>query len=273
MNGIYPQSLIPTFNYSLREKGLSLIEPHSHNSFELLFVLQGRGAVCIEDRRYAIAPYDLIIARPAMHHYIELDPSLTYERFNVLLSPEHPLARIAEQVSEKREVLHCIGHPVIAEGFLRLGRYERECEAQDFADLLPALLCEILYNARMADKSQLSSPEKRSPVVERALEYINSNLFTIGDVDEVASALFLAKNYFFRVFKGAMRISPKKYITSKRLLAAQQLLRAGERPTSVYLRCGFSTYPAFYKRYTEFFGYAPSEEEGRTDAILSPDMI
>jgi transcriptional regulator GlxA family with amidase domain len=57
-----------------------------------------------------------------------------------------------------------------------------------------------------------------------------------------------------------MRISPKKYITSKRLLAAQQLLRAGERPTTVYLKCGFSTYPAFYKRYVEFFGYAPSDE-------------
>ena len=96
------------------------------------------------------------------------------------------------------------------------------------------------------------------------MEYINENLFTIGDVEEVASALFLAKNYFFRVFKNAMKISPKKYITSKRLLAAQQLLRRGERATSVYLRCGFSTYPSFYKRYVEFFGYAPSEERERS---------
>ncbi len=267
MSGIYPSVISPTFNYCLRELGLSIIEPHSHNSFEILFVLQGRGTVCIEERRYAIAPYDLIITRPAMHHYIELDPSLMYERCNILLSSEHPLARIAEQISEKREVLRCIEHPVVTESFLRLCRYQKECDAEAFRDLCSALLCEILYNARMADQTQLSSPERKSPVVERALDYINRNLFTIADVDEVANALFLAKNYFFRVFKTAMRISPKKYITNKRLLSAQQLLRAGERPTSVYLRCGFSTYPSFYKRYTEFFGYAPSEETSHTSIV------
>lgn len=256
----HPSAPSPTFNYCRFERASRLVEPHSHNSYELLFIMQGRGTVCIEDRSYAIAPYDLIITRPALHHYIELDDTLSYERYNCLIDEEHPLARIAARVSEKREVLRCIEHPIIIENFMRLGRYKKECDGEVFEDLCDALLCEILYNAQMADKSYLSSPEKKSTVVERALDYINRNLFTIGEIDEVASALFLAKNYFFRVFKSAMRISPKKYITSKRLLAAQQMLRAGERPTSVYLRCGFSTYPCFYKRYTEFFGYAPSEE-------------
>ena len=271
MNGaILTAAVPPSFHHNLQERAVPIIEPHSHNCYELLFVMQGRGTVCIEDRRYAIAPYDLIITRPAMHHYIELDSSLPYERYNCLVSADHPLARIAEQASERREVLRCIEHPVIIENFIRLGRYQKECDAAVFADLCPALLCEILYAAQMADKSYLPSPERRSPVVERALDYINRNLFTIGDIEEVASALFLAKNYFFRVFKTAMRISPKKYITNKRLLAAQQLLCAGERPTAVYLRCGFSTYPSFYKRYTEFFGYAPSEESGRTSTIAEP---
>ena len=261
---MYSMADAPTFNYMYSERAAAMIEPHSHNSYELLFILQGRGFVCIEDRRYAIAPYDLIITRPALHHYLEFDTSLPYERYNSLIVPEHALARIAAHVSEKREVLHCTAHPMIIENFIRLGRYQKDCEEAVFSDLCNALLCEVLYNAQMADGSLLSSPEQKSPVVERALEYINENLFTIGDVEEVASALFLAKNYFFRVFKNAMKISPKKYITSKRLLAAQQLLRRGERATSVYLRCGFSTYPSFYKRYVEFFGYAPSEERERS---------
>ncbi len=273
MNGVYGAAPPPTFNHVTHTRAHPIIEPHSHNSYELLLVMQGRGTVCIEDRRYAIAPYDLIITRPAVHHYIELDSSLAYERYICLISSEHPLARIAERVSEKREVLRCTSHPVIVENFIRLGRYQKECDEATFFDLCPALLCEILYKAQMADKSYLPSPERRSPVVERALDYINRNLFTIRDVDEVASALFLAKNYFFRVFKTAMRISPKKYITNKRLLAAQQLLRAGERPTSVYLRCGFCTYPSFYKRYIEFFGHAPSEEQRRANAALEQSVF
>ena len=271
MSGIFTFGPMPTFTHRYHETAPPGFAPHSHNTYELLFVLQGRGQVSMEDRRYAIVPYDLIIARPAIHHYMELDSGHSYERYNCLIAPEHPLARIAERISARREVIHCAESPLIIESFQRLGKYQRECDEATFSDLLPALLCEILYTVQMADKALLSAPKRFSPIVERALEYINQNLFTIRDVEEIASVLFLAKNYFSRIFKAALKISPMRYVTSKRLLAAQQLLRAGERPTAVHLRCGFSTYPAFYKRYVEYFGYAPSEERAqtmRTDTVF-----
>ena len=268
MNGIFSFGQMPLFAHGYYEKTPRGIEPHSHNSYELIFILQGRGEIAMEDRRYAFGPYDLIITRPAIHHYIELDTRVSYERYNCLIAPEHPLARIADRISARREVIRCAQNPLIIESFRRLGGYKEECEESVFSDLLHALLCEILYNVQMADKALLSAPQRFSPVVERALEYINQNLFTISEVEEVASALFLAKNYFSRVFKAAMKISPMRYITSKRLLFAQQLLRGGERPTSVYLKCGFSTYPSFYKRYVEFFGYAPSEERERSIRLI-----
>jgi AraC-like DNA-binding protein len=93
----------------------------------------------------------------------------------------------------------------------------------------------------------------------QALDYINTHLYTVRDVREISSALFVTETYFFRVFKEQMHISPKKYITKKRLLAAERRISAGERPTEVYLQCGFHTYTAFYKRYVDFFGKAPSE--------------
>ena len=40
----------PLFNYTYRERASAMIEPHSHNSFELLFVLQGRGGSKIRHR-------------------------------------------------------------------------------------------------------------------------------------------------------------------------------------------------------------------------------
>lgn len=263
MSGIFSFGPMPIFKYDSYEYAPPGFAPHSHNSYELIFVLQGHGQVSMENRRYTIAPYDLIITRPTIHHYIELDTSGSYERYNCLIAPEHPLSGIAGRISSRREVIHCAESPLIIESFERLGKYQRECDEAVFSDLLNALLCEILYSVQMADKSLLSAPERHSPIIERALEYINQNLFTIQEVDEIASELFLAKNYFSRIFKAAMRISPMRYVTSKRLLAAQQLLRGGERPTSVHLRCGFSTYPAFYKRYVEYFGYAPSEERER----------
>ncbi len=260
MSGIFSFGPMPIFRFDSYEIAPPGFAPHSHNSYELIFILEGKGEISMEDRRYAFAPYDLIITRPTIHHYIELDTSGGYARYNCLIAPEHPLSGIVQRISSRREVIHCGESPLIIESFARLGRYQRECDEAVFSDLLNALLCEILYSVQMADKSLLLTPEHHSPIIERALEYIGDNLFTIKEVDEIASALFLAKNYFSRIFKAAMKISPMRYVTTKRLLCAQQLLRRGEKPTAVHLRCGFSTYPAFYKRYVEYFGYAPSEE-------------
>ena len=59
----------------------------------------------------------------------------------------------------------------------------------------------------------------------------------------------------------AMGISLMKYIRQKRLLMARHLLEKGERPLSIYSKCGFSDYTTFYKAYVKYFGKAPSEDK------------
>jgi len=57
-----------------------------------------------------------------------------------------------------------------------------------------------------------------------------------------------------------MQISPKRYITAKRLALAQREICSGGKPTEVCLECGFADYSAFYRAYVAHFGKKPSDK-------------
>ncbi len=226
---------------------------HVHNSFEILLFLSGDATYIIEDKKYKLNPYDLVLVPPSHYHYIHIDSNMDYERFNLLL----PYSEICEFVAELN-VVNCNDNNIILDLFRKMDRY---CEMGEdvIKDLLPGLIKEIFYNLRDLSKHEIAKHQNMSPIILSALNYIKNNLFTIKDIDEISRALFIAPTYFFRIFKEQMKISPKKYITVKRLMTAEKMIKEGKKPTEVYTLCGFSTYTAFYKRYIDYFGISPSK--------------
>ena len=231
---------------------------HVHNQYEVILFISGDATYIIEDKRYKLRPYDLILIPPLRYHYIQIDSDVDYNRFDVLF-PIHTVGdALISKLPEGIDVLSCHDNRLIRDIFQRMDRYT-ELGEEAIEALLPGLIKELFYNLTDTLQDRISKPENMSPVISKALDYINNNLYTIRDIEEVSSALFIAPTYFFRIFKEQMRISPKKYITVKRLITAEKRIRAGENPTDVFYECGFSTYTAFYKRYVDYFGHAPSK--------------
>ena len=101
----------------------------------------------------------------------------------------------------------------------------------------------------------------RNPMLTKAIAYIRANLFIIRSISEISDSLFITESYLFEIFKKALHISPKKYITAKCLLTAKREPDLGAAPTQIYRKMVFSGYAAFYRSYTAFFGHAPSKEK------------
>ena len=54
-----------------------------------------------------------------------------------------------------------------------------------------------------------------------------------------------------------MEIGLKTYINNKKILYAQSLLQAGERPADVCETCGFHDYSTFYRLFRKITGHSP----------------
>ena len=231
---------------------------HVHNKYEIIYFLNGDATYIIEGKSYKLKPYDLIIIKPSKYHCIQIDGDVEYERYNILFPTEMVGEGLLSKVKKGTDVFNCQGNTLINELFRKMDTYS-DLGEDVIIDLLPGLTKELFYNLVNLFDENISEPVKMSMVVSKAIKYINTNLFTIDNIEEISRVLFITPTYFFRIFKDEMKISPKKYITVKRLMEAQKRIHAGEKPTDVYLQCGFNTYTAFYKRYINYFGTPPSK--------------
>ena len=250
-----------TYNHSVYRNPKKQSESfpiHSHNSYELLFFTRGNALYHIEDRTYELKKNDLVIIRPRQYHHLEILSDEVYERYVLNFTPNLLNLDLDRLLPENVEVVNCDRNNVVTQNFVKSDYYRTALRDEDFGNILLCLIKELLYNVSISHQNTYSMPSSLSPVITSAVEYINDNLFTIRSVKEISDYLYISETYFFKIFKDQLKLSPKRYIVEKRLLAAQYMIMTGKKPSEVYAKCGFETYPAFYKRYTVFFGHCPS---------------
>lgn len=248
------------FRHATSEAGPGMFaDLHCHNYFELIYVVSGDLEHVIEDRKYLMRSGSLALVQPSKHHYLQILSDEPYERYNILFDPHMHGISAAELLPQGMEVVDLSGNSILSGLFPKMDFYA-QTDKESFEALLKLLLNELFWNLSLFPQGPAQKETVISPLLTQALDYINSNLSTIENVDEVAQALFVSTSYLYRLFRSSLHQSPKKYIRDKRLLAAQRLLHQGVKPVVACRECGFREYTTFFRSYCAFFGHSPSEE-------------
>ena len=239
------------------------LNAHSHVTYEILYILKGDVSLISEGRRYRLLKNDLILIPSRNFHRIVFESDCEYDRCNLALtSSVAKSVRFSLANPSKETVLFRLSNAnEIDDTFQKLDYYCKHLSEDAFFDVAQALIKQLFYFLNL-NQQYVRQPEDThySPLLISVLNYINENLFTIKSLKEISDRLFITEAYLFKLFKNQLKISPKKYINSKRLLHAQKLIRRGKKPTDIYSECGFDTYVGFYKQYVKHFGFAPSKE-------------
>ena len=232
---------------------------HTHNAYELILFVSGNATHVIEDRKYKLKKGDLVLIRPFQYHFIQIDAPTTYERYDILFDIERNRVESAELIPKDVEVINIAGNQILEDIFRKCDLYAQSTDGDTFEKILSHLLSELFYNISLFPQPFSKRSATLSPVISKALRYINDHLHTIAGIDEVANHLFVSESYLFRLFQRELHQTPKKYILEKRLWMAHKMICDGERPTAVFRQCGFSDYTSFYRNYSAFFGRSPSD--------------
>ena len=76
------------YGYTLDKKPPEALDNrHCHDTYEILYVLDGVGRFIVEGTVYNITPGTLMVIRPFEYHSIELDSDHQYERYVLNFSP------------------------------------------------------------------------------------------------------------------------------------------------------------------------------------------
>jgi AraC-like DNA-binding protein len=136
-----------------------------------------------------------------------------------------------------------------------------ESQMQPAEELINLKMAEGVYCLLNTDKSFYSTLfDFSEPWKIDILDYLNENYMYDLSPEDMANFTGRSLATFKRDFKKISPLSPQKWLIQKRLEAARQQLRNGDKKVSeVCFEVGFKNLSHFSKTYKEAFGYAPSE--------------
>ncbi len=104
----------------------------------------------------------------------------------------------------------------------------------------------------------LSAPEQ-SPIVQRALVYLERHLFASVELDVVARHAGASPSTLLRAFKRDLGVTPSAYVLGRRLDEAMLLLKSRRYGVSEVAQIvGYSTVASFSHAFSRHFGSLPS---------------
>ena len=240
---------------------------HFHDFDKLVLLLEGRVDYLVEDRSYALRPWELLLVKHHAIHKALIDRSVPYERIIIYLdgaffdralpqarlmdsfeaadrSGQHLLVPDEEQRRELEETLRAFER----------ARDDSRFGAQAMRDTLMMQL--LIQLGRMAPAAQERS-EQTDPKIRQVLSYINEHLAEALSVDALAQLVYLSRYHFMRLFKAQTGSTVHAYVRQKRLLSAARLIRAGVPAAKAAADSGFGDYSAFHRAFRECFGVSP----------------
>ena len=248
----------------------SKFESHCHNDFELLYVRQGHGKYVVEGAEYPLQPRTMMLIRPHEYHYVCPDRDSVYERYVINFS----LSTLPQAVLELpilqygTDTRHGIFFseeavtPLIEQEFVNSNDIYRLIEEHKKSNdahnaIMAALLTRVLLLLSLSSPSDEIRYEEN--VITRITEYLDSHITETLSLDRLSQQFFISKYYLCHAFRHQNGTSILAYLTAKRIVLAQQLLKDGRSATEVSQLTGFQNYSSFYRAYLKQTGHAPTE--------------
>ncbi|MBE6601853.1 MAG: helix-turn-helix domain-containing protein [Ruminococcaceae bacterium] len=232
---------------------------HTHNFPELLFLKEGDVDFIIDGWHYRLKKNDLVIIPPLAIHEVCFESDHNYERYDVIFDEALVGFPFLQSLPVGLRVINFDSNDSIINLFKRIDYYLDRLDGDLVRMMLVNLLQEICVNVKLAASTvEGDLYTQTNALVCEAITYIDGHLLELSGLDEICRELFITKSHLHHLFIKHLNITPKKYISSKRLAMAQREISFGAKPTEVYTKCGFSDYSTFYRAYKKQFGYSPS---------------
>lgn len=239
---------------------------HMHEAYELYYFLEGDADYVVGDKLYPLAPHTLLLIRPAVYHFPVLHAEAPYRRMvlnfteELVPAPLVPVLRAAD-VSRRAPPAGRLGQ--LFAGVERAAQHYAEADALlALRESLTLILLELKYETPARE----DGADVLHPRLGEVLRHIDAHLAEPMSVTEIAAAFFVSPSWLTHTFAQYLHIGVMQYVNSKKILRAQQLIRAGMPPTQAAQECGFSGYSTFFRLYRSILGTSPAQDKRPPDA-------
>ena len=267
--------------YHMNDSDSSKVRLHSHDFFEVFFLLSGVMDYIVEGSRYTLEPGSLLLIPPNELHRPEISTVSTFDRIVLWISPSY-LSLLSQDIPGLfTELLSCsqlshhlspqvIPSPVI-ENTLRTLLHEHHNQEEGHILMRRLIISQFLIlvkrtlsslrrenAASVFDTSSPAAAQYRPDTgLTEVFRYISAHLTEDISVSDLAERFFFNENTLARRFKKHADVTIPEYIRQKRLAMARLCMYQGMNATDAGIASGFSDYTTFYRAFRKAYGISP----------------
>lgn len=235
------------------------IERDYHDSFLLLYTLQGEGLIQTAGTSLLLpAKHFFLLDCHSPHAYQTAHNNWDFLWFHINGTATH----FFYDTLYSNE-LDCISidNPILVESKLNTLLTLTEQTNLNATLTISALLHELLNNCIFSalQKEQILQKRSYEEDIECALSYIEKNFASQITIEDIIAEIPVSKYHFIRLFKRTMGVTPYHYVNIYRINYAKKLLRTTNLPISqISENCGFLDTSNFIYQFQKLTGQRPT---------------
>lgn len=256
-----------------KNSDLDSVKEHNHNFYELFCLISGQVTYFVDDKTYQLKKGDILLIPQFTNHGAKIkDVKETYDRIVLWINPWY-LQTIS---TRNTDLTTCFDDKEMKNYLLSFEpakRYQiiknlknliEESNAKRYGkDLivestLKQLLVELNRHKILYVKKN-SESKNGIKNVEKVLDYVNEHYIEELSLEMLSEKFFISKYHLSREFAKLSGVQFHKYVIQKRLALSKKLLISGEKPTNIYMHCGFKNYASFFRAFKQTYGISPKE--------------
>lgn len=242
--------------YEQKHMNGHLVSEHYHGAHQLLFVLEGEGAIRLDGEVHKLTVDDTVLIVPYSVHSVMSDSRLT---LLVLAFDDKVLdADLREQLLHAYFPTSCLLKPGMFAAselrqWLRKMLFEQSREGSPLVRIslkvqLSQLLL-LLVGSVDTEAAAIGSSSNRLRA-EKIRSYIDSNYFDPLTAGDIASRLGISTRHVNNIFKERYDMTPMQYLTEVRIRVAQKLLEETNKDIiSICFEVGYDSVSTFYRSF------------------------
>jgi AraC-like DNA-binding protein len=256
---------------------------HSHEGFELLYLLEGatsyefagQGSVELHGGHFLVVPPRLVhrglhdMRSPSSICGLAFKASLSKGWRNTTFTGSD-LGRLHQALQKAGQKVHPF-NPALRWLVRRLmeetASFPTDSRRAEAAIGLRALICTVLVHSL---RQMLVPPTEPKEFVVAAIAYLRKHLAEPVRVDQLVRHVGFSRARVFDMFKAQTGLTPNDYLQRLRIERAQQLLRASSSSvTDIAMATGFSSGQYFSTVFSRYTGVSPTDFQKGTQPRAS----
>lgn len=245
-------------------------EKHSHDFWELGYVLSGQGQYWNRNKTRMISEGDLMITRPNDLHYEYCSKGHNVYILFLLFEKSFFPDKAFHMDFKTSTVLATGTRLEIKNVFLNILTETLEQKSEHENMIRAELTRLFVYLSRFNNKELVQTPSitslseilifRKKKIISDIKNFMENNLNRDINLDEIASNFYISLPHLSRLFKEATGTAPKLYLNSLRLSKAKDLLESTDMDIkSIAASVGFSDIHYFYRVFRKETAITPGE--------------